>query len=64
MLNDKNLDEKGVLLSGAVVGDVNTEYDVPLMNMEIPYKNLTIVKSDDIMVYFLKTIMINLVAKL
>lgn len=45
---DKNLDEKGVLLSGAVVGDVNTEYEVPLMNMEIPYKNLTIVESKDI----------------
>lgn len=40
---DKNLDEKGVLLSSAVVGDVNTEYEVPLMNMEIPYKNLTII---------------------
>lgn len=45
---DKNLDEKGVLLSSAVVGDVNTEYEVPLMNMEIPYKNLTIVESNNI----------------
>ena len=43
---DKNLDEKGVLLSSAVVGDVNTEYEVPLMNMEIPYKNLTIIDSN------------------
>lgn len=45
---DKNLDEKGVLLSSAVVGDINTEYEVPLMNMEIPYKNLTIIESNDI----------------
>ena len=45
---DKNLDEKGVLLSSAIVGDINTEYEVPLMNVQIPYKNLEIIEKENI----------------